>query len=106
MVYSDRAEEHSEHVRTVLNALLQAGLYLKLQNYKFNAKEIGFVRFVIILKQVHTEADWIAIIKEWLMPECHHNIQVFQEFANFYRRFTKGLSMIVRPITAPLKGGK
>ncbi len=28
VVYSNTAEEHREHVRTVLKALLQAGLYL------------------------------------------------------------------------------
>ncbi len=40
------------------------------------------------------------------MPKCLCNIQVFLGFANFYRRFIKGFSRIVRPMTAMLKGGK
>jgi hypothetical protein len=40
------------------------------------------------------------------MPECNCDIQVFLEFSDFYRRFIKGFSRIVRPMTAILKGGK
>jgi hypothetical protein len=39
------------------------------------------------------------------MPESHCNIQVFLGFANFYRRFMKGFSRIVQPMTARLRGG-
>jgi hypothetical protein len=95
VVYSNTAEEHREHVRTVLKTLLQAGLYLKLQKCEFNAKEIGFVGFMITPEQVCMEEDRIVIIKEWPMPKCHRDIQVFLGFANFYRRFIKGFSSIV-----------
>jgi hypothetical protein len=40
VVYSSTVEEHRKHVPTVLEALLKAGLYLKLRKCKFNAKEI------------------------------------------------------------------
>jgi hypothetical protein len=106
VVYSNTAEEHREHVCTVLKALLQAGLYLKLRKCEFNAKEIGFVEFVITPEQVRMEEDRIAIIKEWPMPKCHRDIRVFLGFANFYKRFIKGFSRIVRPMTAMLKEGK
>ncbi len=106
VVYSNTAEEHREHVRTVLKALLQAGLYLKLRKCEFNAKEIGFVGFVITLDEVRMEPDRIATIAEWPIPESHRDIQVFLGFANFYRRFIKGFSKIVKPLTAMLKGGK
>jgi hypothetical protein len=95
VVYFNTAEEHREHVHTVLKALLQAGLYLKLQIYKSNLKEIGFVKFVITPEQVCMEKDRIAIIKKWPMPKCHRDIQVFLGFANFYKRFIKGFSRIV-----------
>ncbi len=64
------------------------------------------MEFLIIPKQVHMEGDLITIIKEWPMPKYHRDIQVFLEFNNFYRRFIKGFSKIVRPMTAMLKGGK
>ncbi len=51
VVYYNTAEEHRELVRTVLKALLKAGLYLKLQKCGFNVKKIGFVGFVITPEQ-------------------------------------------------------
>jgi hypothetical protein len=106
VIYSNTAEEHREHVRTVLKVLLKAGLYLKLRKCEFNAKEIGFMGFVITPEEVRMERDRIATIEEWPMPESHRDIQVFLGFANFYRRFIKGFSRIVRPMTAMLRGGK
>jgi hypothetical protein len=38
VVYSNTVKEHRKHVRTVLEALLKAGLYFKLRKCKFNAK--------------------------------------------------------------------
>jgi hypothetical protein len=55
VVYSNMAEEHREHVRTVLTVLLKAGLYLKLRKCEFNAKEIGFMGFVITPEEVRME---------------------------------------------------
>jgi hypothetical protein len=106
VVYSNTVKEHRKHVRTVLEALLKADLYLKLRKCEFNAKEIRFVGFIITPEEVRMEKDRIATIEEWPMPNSHRNIQVFLGFANFYRRFIKSFPRIVRPMTAMLKGGK
>ncbi len=53
MVYSNTVEDHRKYVRTVLKALLKAGLYLKLRRCEFIAKEIRFVGFIITLEEVH-----------------------------------------------------
>ncbi len=90
----------------MLEALLKAGLYLKLHKCEFNAKEIRFVGFIITPEEVRMEMDRIATIEEWLMPDSHRDIQVFLGFANFYRCFIKSFSRIVRPMTAILKSGK
>jgi hypothetical protein len=106
VVYSNTVEEHRKHVRTVLEALLKASLYLKLRKCEFNAKESGFVWFIITPEEVRMEKDRIATIEEWPMLDSHRNIQVFLGFANFYRRFIKSFSWIVQPMTAMLIGGK
>jgi hypothetical protein len=64
VVYCNTMEEHRKHVRTVLEALLKASLYLKLCKYKFNTKEIRFVGFIITLEDVCLEKDRIATIEE------------------------------------------
>ncbi len=99
-------EEHRKHVCTVLEVLLKAGLFLKLRRCKFNAKEVGFMGFIITTEEVRMERDCKATIEEWPMPDSHRDIQVFLGLANFYRRFMKSFSRTVRPMTAMLKGGK
>ena len=45
----------------------------------------------------------IEIIKAWNTLTCLKDIQAFLGFANFYRRFIKGFSDIVKPLTALTK---
>jgi hypothetical protein len=106
VVYSNTVEEHRKLVRTVLEAMLKAGLYLKLCKCKVYAKENGFMGFIIALEEVRMEKDRTATIGEWPMPDSHRNIQVFLGFANFDRRFIKSFPRLVQPMTAMLKGGK
>jgi hypothetical protein len=106
VVYSNTAEEHREHVHTVLKVLLKAGLYLKQRKCEFNAKEIEFMGLIITPEEVRMEQDRRATIEEWPIPESYRDIQIFLGFANFYRCFIKGFSEIVQSMTAMLRGGK
>lgn len=47
----------------------------------------------------------VSTIEEWPVPKSFCDIQVFLEFANFYRRFIWEFSRIVGGITGMLKGG-
>ena len=49
------------------------------------------------------EEERIDTIKKWPEPESVQNIQVFIDFANFYRHFIKGFSKIAVSLTAMLK---
>ncbi len=47
LVYSEMKEQHWEHVRKILRALLKYQLYVKLSKCAFNRDEVIFLRFVI-----------------------------------------------------------
>ena len=49
------------------------------------------------------EEERIDAIKAWLKPILVQNIQVFIEFANFYRHFIQSFSKIAAPLTSMLK---
>jgi hypothetical protein len=89
-----------------MEALLKAGLYLKLRKCQFSVKDITFVRFIITLDEVRIAKDCIVTIEKWPMPNSHLDIQVFLGFANFYRRFIKSLLRILQSRTTMLDGGK
>jgi hypothetical protein len=46
-LYSKSAEEHTEHVRLVLDRLRQYRLYVKLSKCEFSKKEIRFLGFIV-----------------------------------------------------------
>ncbi len=61
---------------------------------------------MITLEQVQIEVNRKAIPNKQPMPECHCDIQTYLGFTDFYKWFIKGFSIIVRPMTSMLKGGK
>ncbi len=104
--YSNSLEEHREHVWLILAKLQEAGLYLKLSKCDFKMQLINFVGFIVTLESIEMELDMVRTIAEWPEPTCHHDIQVFLGFANFYRRFITSFSCLAKPMTDMLKGGR
>ena len=49
------------------------------------------------------EDEQIEAVKNWPKPTSVRDIQVFINFANFYRRFIQGFSRIAAPLTSMLK---
>lgn len=99
LVYSEREEDHPEHVRQVLERLRQYKLYANLKKCHFNTKEVEFLGFIISTKGVTMEPQRIAAIVEWPEPTCVRDVQVFLGFANFYRRFIRKYSHVASPLT-------
>ncbi|PMD61321.1 uncharacterized protein K444DRAFT_471846, partial [Hyaloscypha bicolor E] len=55
-------------------------LFYKLEKYEFNIKEVKFLGYIILYKE-------IKINKTRLVPEIARKTLVFLDFCNFYRRF-------------------
>jgi Reverse transcriptase (RNA-dependent DNA polymerase) len=105
LIYSNTLKEHKRHVRLILERLRAAGLYIKPEKCQFHVTEVAFLGFLISDKGVRMDLAKVDAVLAWPVPQSSHDIQVFLGFANFYRRFIKGFSRIVTPITALLKKG-
>ena len=106
LIYSQREEEHANHVREVLGRLREANLYVKLSKCEFNTKKVSFLGYTVTTEGVAMESDRVAAIAEWPTPRTYREVQVFLGFANFYRRFVKSYSSVVAPMTGLMKGAK
>ncbi len=104
LVYSQNEEEHTEHVRGVLERLRQYGLFANLKKCIFSATSVEFLGFIIDTNGISADPRRVATVTEWPEPQSFVQVQQFLGFANFYRRFIYQYSKIVAPITDLLLG--
>ncbi|XP_075180996.1 uncharacterized protein LOC142251834 [Anomaloglossus baeobatrachus] len=106
LIFSDSLQEHQEHVKTVLTRLRENHLYIKLEKCEFHCSQIQFLGYVISPQGLNMESGKIQAILDWPEPGNIKEVQRFVGFANFYRRFIRNFSEIVRPITLLTKKGQ
>jgi hypothetical protein len=103
LIYSDSLEDHRKHVKLVLRALREAGLQAEIEKCEFHTTETRYLGLIIGTEGVKMDPKKIETIKNWPQPKTLKDIQAFLGFANFYRRFILGFSVIVKPLTALTK---
>jgi hypothetical protein len=99
LIYSDNLNDHRNHVLKVLEALSKAGLHLKPEKCECHQQEVKYLGFIISTSGTKMDPAKVATIQEWPEPRNVKDVQSFLGFANFYRRFIKGYSAIVAPMT-------
>ncbi|XP_053486038.1 uncharacterized protein LOC128610642 [Ictalurus furcatus] len=104
LIYSTSLEEHVQHVRHVLQRLLQYQLYVKAEKCEFHQHTISFLGYVISPRGVAMDQRKIQAVVEWPTPRTVRELQRFLGFANFYRRFIRDFSKVAQPLTSLLRG--
>jgi hypothetical protein len=78
-------------------------LYAKRFKCIFYIIFIEFFGFIVNIKGVLIDFNKIDSIFTWLIFKSFKNVQIFFNFANFYKRFIKGYSEIAGFLTNLLK---
>ncbi|KAG1952342.1 retrotransposable element [Pimephales promelas] len=89
LIYSNTLKDHIQHVRAVLERLIQHQLYAKIEKCEFHQTSTTFLGYIISPKGVAMDES-----KE---------LQRFLGFANFYRRFIRNFSIVANPLTSLIK---
>ncbi|KAG1930727.1 retrotransposable element [Pimephales promelas] len=103
LIYSNSLEEHVQHVRSVLQRLIQFHLYAKMEKCEFHQTSISFLGYVISQDGVAMDEKKVRGVVDWPVPQTVKELQRFLGFANFYRRFIRNFSLITAPLTALTK---
>ncbi|KAL0155372.1 hypothetical protein M9458_049635, partial [Cirrhinus mrigala] len=103
LVYSKTLEEHTQHVRAVLQRLLAHQLYCKLEKCAFHQHTTTILSFVISSQGVAMDPQKLKAVRSWPLPTSLKQLQRFLGFANFYQRFIQGFSATAAPLTALTK---
>jgi len=101
LIYSSGSrQQHREHVGKVLQRLREAGLQIDIDKCEFEVQETKYLGFIIEAgKGLRMDPEKIKAIAEWEAPTSVKGVRGFLGFANFYRRFIKDYSDLVRPLT-------
>ncbi|XP_073465040.1 uncharacterized protein [Aquarana catesbeiana] len=105
LIFSSSLESHRRHVKCVLARLRLHGLYAKAEKCEFEQESIPFLGLIISVEGIKMDPHKVAAILDWPAPTDKKGVQRFIGFANFYRKFIKGFSAIIEPITQLTKQG-
>ncbi|KAI2667775.1 Transposon Tf2-6 polyprotein [Labeo rohita] len=103
LIYSKTLEEHTQHVRAVLQRLLAHQLYCKLEKCAFHQHSTTFLGFIISAQGVAMDPQKLEAVRSCPLPTSLKQLQRFLGFTNFYRRFIRGFSSTAAPLTALTK---
>ncbi|KAL0149392.1 hypothetical protein M9458_055303, partial [Cirrhinus mrigala] len=106
LVYSNSYAEHVQHVRSVLQRLVQHKLYAKEEKCQFHQQSIAFLGYIISPEGVAMDETKVRAVQNWPQPRTLKELQRFLGFSNFYRRFIRNFSSVAAPLTAMVKKGE
>jgi len=95
LIYSDLEEEHEEHVKWIMQCLLEAGWYLKPEKCEFHKEPVRYLGLIRSTKGISMDEDKIETVKNWSHKKTTKNrrlndpfnVQQFLGFLNYYRLF-------------------
>lgn len=105
LVFSKTEEEHAIHVEQVLQRLRAQKLYAKLSKCELFRHRVEFLGHHIGADGLAVSPDKVAAVKDWPRPTNVQEVRSFNGFANFYRRFVRGYSLLALPLTELTRDG-
>jgi len=92
LIYSDPEEEQVDHIKWIMQWLLEAGLYLKPEKSEFHNQTVRYLGLIISTKGISMDEDKVETIRNLSRKKKTKNgrlnnlfeVQQFLGFCNYY----------------------
>ena len=105
-IYFRTKKKHWRHVRTMLKRLRKFNFFVNLIKCKFMQQSIEFLNYIINNKNIFMNMKRVDSIKSWSIFNNCKELQVFLDFANFYRKFIVKYAKMSRSLFELFKDNK
>nr|GEX51763.1 hypothetical protein [Tanacetum cinerariifolium] len=89
LIYSRNEEEHTNHLRIILELLRKEKLYAKFSKCDFWIRIIKFLGHLIDSQGLHVDPTKIETVKNWTSPTTPTEVRQFLGLFGYYRIFIK-----------------
>ncbi len=100
LIFSPSLQVNVQHVRRVLQRLLENRLFVKAEKCMFHSRSVTFLGSVVSAEGISMDPDKVRAVIEWPVPDSRIALQRFLGIANFYRRFIRSFSQVAALLTA------
>ncbi|GFU22777.1 retrovirus-related Pol polyprotein from transposon 17.6 [Trichonephila clavipes] len=106
LCYSENAEEHRSHLRTIFQRLSSYGLKLNISKCVFGVTELIFLGHLITPDGIKPLPDKVQAVLDYKQPETVGSLRKLLGLLNFYRRFLPKAAEQQYLLSEFLKGSK
>jgi len=99
LIYSKTRKKHKDHIKLVLNQLLEAELQINIWKCEFNVEETVFLEVIVSKQDLCMNLSKMIIIVNWTTLINLKEIQSFVKFVNFYHYFIRNFFKLVKSFT-------
>jgi len=89
LIFSKEKEDLQKFTLRVLKKLQENNLFVNLDKYTFEAKEVDYLGMIVSENQIKMDPAKLEGIRDWPTPTTVKQVQSFLGFGNFYRKFIR-----------------
>ncbi len=77
LIFSQNKRHHSQHVRLVLQWLLENRLFAKLEKCEFHVRSVPFLGFILLPEGIRMDPGKVEAVANWPTPDSRKRVHVF-----------------------------